>query len=168
MMKYYGIFLESFDAKSKTATVKFVTQYDDDITTRTKPVRMNVSISPILVWRILNRKEIVTNHRYAGIRLRIGDDYVGQWFWSTDNDQNYWKNPFVLKHFKPTDGSNIPENFGLYAVDEVSYYDTYKQKYRTGRKRLSSWKRYMECNVKKYSEDMIARIVLPYKHIVEH
>jgi hypothetical protein len=168
-MKKYGYFIESINEQNKTAVIKVQTSETDNnwFDFRSDITRLAVSISSVLLWRIRNRKEIATDPKYAAIRLLLGDDYVGQWFWSTDNEPNYWKNPFVLKHFKPTDGSNIPENFQLCAVDEAPYWNIYKQKYLTGRKKISAWKRYMKCDLVKTSDEITRSIVLPYAQVIK-
>lgn len=84
-------------------------------------VRINVTISPLLTWRIRNRS---TNNKE---QLNINTPYVGHEFTTPLAGGSYNTSPFKLRVFTPTGDCDAQEHASLEAVDETteSIYDTF-------------------------------------------
>lgn len=125
-------FLESVNTAEKTGV--FYTRKEND----TEWLRINVSISPLLLWLInnFNRER----------RLPVTKHYVQTVFSSYNDSRSYVENPFHLVRFLPEEGVDSIENFRLEAVDETRYktVDIITDKvgaYQNGVKRADYWVR---------------------------
>jgi len=98
-------FLESVDYESKTGVLKLK---EEKRYSHWK--KLKVSISPLLLYRIKNRK-------HKG--LFLGDKFIGNPFKSNLNSDKYYENPFRLIEFVPDEHSDIPRNYRLELVFEM-------------------------------------------------
>ncbi|MFH4963679.1 hypothetical protein V8G69_01630 [Gaetbulibacter sp. M235] len=73
-------------------------------------VKLKVSLSPLLLYRIKNKK-------HKG--LRGNRTFIGSEFKSTLNSPKYFENPFRLVEFTPNEHSDIPLNYRLELVFEM-------------------------------------------------
>lgn len=78
---------------------------------KTKRV-IEVNIDPFLMARIEGRGR--------GPKLFVNQRYENYEFESDMDSSKYTDCPFVLKHFKPVKGSNIPEHYTLDTVDHFT------------------------------------------------
>lgn len=98
--------LESVDYESKTGVLKI-----KEDRRYSHWVKLKVSISPLLLYRIRNKK-------HKGLRQNKG--FIGTEFKSTLKSLKYNENPFRLVEFTPKGDSDIPLNHRLELVFEMS------------------------------------------------
>jgi len=98
-------YLESVDYESKTGVLKL-----KEDRRYSHWIKLKVSISPLLLYRIKNTK-------YKG--LFLGDKFIGNPFKSTLASDKYYENPFRLIEFVPEGESDIPRNYRLELVFEM-------------------------------------------------
>lgn len=97
--------LESVDMVNKSGVLKL----KEDIK-YAHWIKLKVSISPLLLYRIRNKK-----HR----GLRGNKAFIGSEFKSALNSTKYYENPFRLIEFVPEGESDIPRNYRLELVFEM-------------------------------------------------
>lgn len=97
--------LESVDFESKTGILKL-----KEDRKYAHWVKIKVSISPLLIYRI-------KNNEYRG--LMLGDRFIGKEYSSSLNSNKYYENPFRLVEFVPDNKSDIPHNYRLELVFEM-------------------------------------------------
>lgn len=100
-------FLQSVSYANKTGV--FYTRKEN----ATEWARINVNISPLLMWRI--------QHFEKERRLPQSKHYVGTYFSSYTDSKDYAENPFHLVRFVPKEGTVGTESFKLECVDEAHY-----------------------------------------------
>lgn len=100
-------YLQSIDFVTRTGTFLYRTEKD------TSWVQVDVSISPLLCWRILNKSS--NKHEL----LPINVPYKGQVFTTDINSFKYEDSPFNLVIWKPKSGEGAV-NCVLECVDEKS------------------------------------------------
>ncbi|MDC7995508.1 hypothetical protein [Altibacter sp. HG106] len=129
-----------------TKTRTGVLQVKKDIP-NTMSVELNVSISPLLAYKIKtkDKKELNPN-----------DNYLGTIFTSSLNSPDPKENPFRLVEFVPDSNSNIPRNFRLELVYETSSEkvdDNGKQKFKFRKRSTDYFKRFEFFSVSKKMEN---------------
>ena len=97
--------LESVDFENKTGILKI-----KEDRKYAHWVKLKVSISPLLLYRIRNKK-------YKG--LMLGNQFMNTEYKSTLNSTKFYENPFRLVEFLPDEKSDIPHNFRLELVFEM-------------------------------------------------
>ncbi|WP_147297739.1 hypothetical protein [Seonamhaeicola aphaedonensis] len=97
--------LESVDLVKKTGVLKI-----KEDRKYAHWIRLKVSISPLLLYRIRKKS-------YKG--LGRNKTFIGTEFKSTLNSPKYSKNPFRLVEFVPDEHSDIPLNYRLELVFEM-------------------------------------------------
>lgn len=151
-------FLQSFDSETNTAVFFYRTDKS------TEWVVLHVSVSPLLAYRILNMDS-------PKERLPVSKPYEGTVFSSEFNSPEYTDSPFNLVCFKPAQGSDVPMNYRLEAVDE-NYDPIFCQLtkkilgYAKGMKAKARWFRH-EIRVVKQKE-LTFEVVLPDMHLVPY
>jgi hypothetical protein len=98
--------LVSVDYSANTG--KFYTRKENE----TKWTVVTVNIDPLLMYRILHRKD--------DKKLLVHQNYVNHEFTSEIDSPSYRANPFILKRFVPVEGSDIPEHYTLDVVDHFT------------------------------------------------
>jgi len=97
--------LASVDFESKTGMLKI-----KESKRYSHWVKLKVSVSPLLLYRIKNK-----DHK----GLRRNEAFVGTEFKSKLNSTKYFENPFRLVEFIPEGDSDIPLNYRLELVFEM-------------------------------------------------